>query len=121
LCSDVVLVGVDSDFLLPDEWENAQHFGNDKLRSVARLVARLHDVQVLDLHNTGISDSGLQCLDGLSQLRTLSLENTQVTDAGLEHLRGLVRLKELKLYNTKVTDGGVKKLRQELPNCEIER
>jgi hypothetical protein len=94
---NVAVVGVDSDILLPDILENAQHFGDERLASLVRIVARLQGVQVLDLHNTIVSDNGLPCLERLAHLRNLSLANTNVTDEG------------------------VKKLQQALPYCKIER
>jgi hypothetical protein len=105
----------------------------------------LHQLQLVALQMTDITDAGLINLEGLSQLRQLQIGNTDVTDAGLAHLRGLQRLevlhldgtdvtdnglvylrglnhlRELKLQGTNVTDEGVKKLQQALPKCKIER
>lgn len=50
------------------------------------------DVDVVVFDNTQVTDAGLQCLKGLTQLPNLSLDNTQVTDSGLEHLMGLSEL-----------------------------
>ena len=58
-------------------------------------------------------------LKGLTGLQGLFLHNTQITDAGLEHLKGLTNLQLLYLPNTQVTDTGVKKLKQALPKCKI--
>jgi len=55
----------------------------------------------------------------LKSLQVLNLLRTGVTDAGLEHLQGLTGLDELGLRDTNVTDEGVKKLQQALPNCRI--
>ena len=49
----------------------------------------------------------------------VGLHNTKVTDVGLEHLEGLTNLKRLNLVNTQITDEGVKKLQKALPNCQI--
>jgi len=73
----------------------------------------------LGLHQTRVTDAGLEHLKGLTKLRYLHLDYTKVTDAGLEHLKGLTSLTELDIHNTKVTDEGVKKLRKALPNCKI--
>jgi hypothetical protein len=70
------------------------------------------------LDETQVTDAGLECLKGLSQLYELSLNDTTVTDAGLEYLRGLTNLKLLFLDRTHVTDEGVKQIRQALPKCE---
>ncbi len=60
----------------------------------------------------------------LTNLQSLGLHDTQVTDAGLEHLKRLPNLRELHLtlsvYDTYLTVEGVEKLQQALPNCEIE-
>ncbi|MCE9543933.1 MAG: hypothetical protein K8T25_00180 [Planctomycetia bacterium] len=74
----------------------------------------------LDLDGTQITDNGLEHLKGLKALQTLWLNETQVTDNGLEHLRGLTTLQWLRLDGTKVTDAGVARLQKALPNCEIE-
>jgi hypothetical protein len=51
----------------------------------------------------------------------LWLNDTQVTDAGLECLKGLTELEWLNLKNTQVTNDGVNKLQRALPHCKIER
>jgi hypothetical protein len=54
-----------------------------------------------------VSDSGLECLNGLTQLKTLYLWHTKVSDVGVEHLKGMTQLQILHLNNTKVSDIGV--------------
>ena len=49
----------------------------------------------------------------------LILHETQVTDAGLEHLKGPTSLEWLFLDNTQVTAEGREMLRKALPNCQI--
>lgn len=44
-----------------------------------------------------------------------------VTEAGLEHLEGLSQLRSLSVYGSRVTSDGVKKHQEALPNCEIVR
>ena len=44
-----------------------------------------------------VTDSVLACLRGLTGLRWLNLENTVVSDTGIEHLRGLGELRHLDL------------------------
>ncbi len=73
------------------------------------------------LHETQITDSGLEHLKGLTSLQELQLDSTKVTDTGLEHLKSLKSLHYLHLDSTNVTDEGVKKLQKALPNCEIFR
>ncbi|QDU43563.1 Internalin-A precursor [Symmachiella dynata] len=65
----------------------------------------------VDLHDTQISDVGLESLRGITSLVTLRLENTQISDASLENLRGLTNLENLALTNTQVSDAGLEHLR----------
>ena len=44
-----------------------------------------------------------------------------MTDTGLEHLKGLAQLRELNLGDTQVSDSGVSRLQQALPHCRIYR
>ncbi|HEY3963828.1 MAG TPA: leucine-rich repeat domain-containing protein, partial [Planctomycetaceae bacterium] len=62
-----------------------------------------------------VTDAGLECLKGITNLRILCLSNTRVTDAGLIHLSGLTKLRRLDLSFTKVTDAGIVHLTK-LPN-----
>ena len=56
--------------------------------------------------------------DFLQSVESVQLDSTQVTDSGLEHLKGLSQLKSLYL-STKVTLAGVRRIKQALPNCTI--
>jgi len=67
----------------------------------------LTQLRKLDLDDTKITDAGLAPLKGLTQLPRLDLENTQITDAGLEYLKGMTQLEQLDLDGTKVTDAGL--------------
>ena len=49
-------------------------------------------LQYLSLNST-VTDGGLEHLRGLSQLQELSLHNTQVTDAGVNELKELPNVK----------------------------
>lgn len=81
----------------------------------------LNSLQGLHLSfNQNLTDTGLEHLKDLTNLKYLHLRNTQITDAGLKHLEGLTNLKVLGLKTTKVTDGGVDTLKQALPMCRIE-
>ncbi len=82
-------------------------------------VEGLVKLRLLNLWGTKVSDAGLERLQGLTHLEILQLDHTEITDAGLEHLKGLPNLKWLTLHDTKVTVKGVKKLQEALPNCEI--
>jgi hypothetical protein len=65
--------------------------------------------------------TALSRLKELSQLEYLELHDTHVTDAGVERLATLSCLWQLDLSGTRVTDEGVKRLKRALPHCTIER
>jgi len=67
------------------------------------------------------SDSVLECVQDLPQLKKLHLFSVKITDTGLEHVQGLTQLTVLWLDDTQVTDRGVRKLQKALPNCHIVR
>ena len=69
-----------------------------------------HDLEMLNLWDTGITDAGLEHLKDLSYLQSLSLNDKQITDAGLMKLTVLRRLQKLDLAGTKVTDAGLETL-----------
>jgi hypothetical protein len=69
---------------------------------------------------TKVTNTGLQHLVELTQLRFLSLDYAKITDAGLGHLKRMTRLQGLSLIGTDVTEPGVRELQQALPSCKIE-
>jgi len=72
--------------------------------------------------NVPFTDSDLKNLKALHQLKVLRLNSTQITEDGLQNLvERLNELQFLELRETKVTAEGVKKLQQALPNCKIKR
>jgi hypothetical protein len=79
----------------------------------------LKNLRRLDLRGSSITDSGLANLSGLHELRELSLSRTAVSDAGLKHLEQLTKLQWLALSNTAVTTSGAKALKKHLPTCEM--
>jgi len=68
------------------------------------------------LHDTQVSDAGLQHLQGLHQLEHLSLGHTddrspsRITDASLKYIAGLKKLRYLYLTKTQISDDGLKHL-----------
>ncbi len=64
----------------------------------------------VDLHHTHITDSDLEVLESLKQVRTLNLYGTSITDAGLAHLTGLTKLETVHLSSTAVTGSGLQYL-----------
>ena len=63
-------------------------------------------VVIVSLDFTQVTDTGLEPLEGLSQLKGLFLSGTHVTDAGLKHISKLNQLQTLSLIGTQVTDVG---------------
>jgi hypothetical protein len=70
------------------------------------ILGSKHDVAVLQMANSDVTDQTLEHLRGMNELKDLDLNNTQITDAGLTILKELPELKVLRLKNTRVTDPG---------------
>ena len=66
-----------------------------------------------------LKDEGLKEVAKLRNLEKLNLERHNITDTGLKELTELKQLKELNLRRTKVTYSGVTKLQNALPKCNI--
>ncbi|MGA2254797.1 MAG: hypothetical protein ABSG53_09060 [Thermoguttaceae bacterium] len=73
---------------------------------VVQLKAWKH-LRILSLTKTDLTDTGLACIAGLSQLQNLCFSSKRVTDAGLAHIPRLTKLETLCFANTEVTDGGL--------------
>ena len=54
-----------------------------------------------------VSDTGLEKLSKLLQLRDLNLGHGRFTDKGLVHLKALPRLESLRMVRTRTTDAGL--------------
>jgi hypothetical protein len=85
------------------------------------VVAKLEDLEFLNLAWTDIGDKGLKYLTHLRHLRSLDLSYTNVSDAGVPELGAIPGLVEgrLKLEGTRVTDKGRDDLDKALPDCII--
>ena len=66
-----------------------------------------------------LKDEGLEEVAKLHNLQKLDLERHNITDTGLKELTELKLLKELNLRRTKVTYSGLTKLQNALPKCKI--
>lgn len=73
-------------------------------------LAGLSSVRLLSLYRTDVTDAGLKEIAGLTSLQSLDLGHTEVTDPGLKELAGLKSLQWLGLIRTRVTDVGLKEL-----------
>jgi hypothetical protein len=83
-------------------------------------VAKLTNLETLDLSGTGISDAGIAKLAALTHLKDLDIHWTNVSDAGLRHLCGMRTLRHVRAFSTKATSAGVGELRAALPEATIE-
>ncbi len=74
-------------------------------------VARLSQLEELNLQNTWVGDAGLANLKGLTKLKILqlrSIPNTgRITNAGMAHLKNLTSLEELQLPSQGITNVGL--------------
>ena len=82
-------------------------------------VGQLTNLRKLHLENTSITDDGLIHLKDLEHLEYLNLYGTSISDAGLLHLSNLKELKSLYLWQTNATEEGASKLNEELPDLYI--
>ena len=85
-------------------------FGNFVTDSALEELAGLEQLRTLNLWNAQVSDAGLKELAGLAQLQSLTIQAHKVTDAGLSELSGLSQLRWLNLSYTQTTDAGLKGL-----------
>lgn len=65
-------------------------------------------------------DAEVKAIARLKQLEELELRHTDVTDRGLEVLKDLNNLRSLVLIGGKVTEAGVEACQRLLPNCKVE-
>jgi hypothetical protein len=70
----------------------------------------LKNLRILYLANSRITDAGVASLKNFPQLEILGLNFTATTDAALDDLRALPRLRTLDLSDSKVTEAGLPKL-----------
>lgn len=75
-----------------------------------RPLARLRELEVLNLSKTAAGEATTDALSELRRLRRLTLQDTAVTDAAVEHLAYLDELEYLNLSRTEVTDRAVRTL-----------
>jgi hypothetical protein len=95
--------------------------GDKELQRVAPHLKKLRKVTGLHMHDSAVTDAGLEHLRDLNNIEHIVLENTAITDAGLEHLKHMQNLTYLSLTGTKVSDEGIASLRRALPKLEIEK
>ena len=74
-------------------------------------LRRLRRLKRLELRATSIADHGLGNLSVLTGLDTLNLRGTKITDAGPSSLDAMIGLKSLSLDRTRITDAGLTRLK----------
>ena len=71
-------------------------------------VSRINGITSLDLNGSSqVMDAGLRFLARMTQLQQLDLSSTGITDGGLAVLRQLKELKSIRLCRTGITDVGI--------------
>jgi hypothetical protein len=70
-------------------------------------LENLSQLQTLWLHDSDVSDDGLESVTRLPKLHFVHLAGTQVTDVGLRALARCPQLMELYLQNTRITGEGL--------------
>jgi Leucine Rich repeat len=83
-------------------------------------VQGLTQLQNLTLSGNRITDKGLEFIAHLPNLVSLDLDATDVSDAGLVTLQSMESLKMIRLGGTRVTPEGVKKLKAAIPGIEVD-
>jgi hypothetical protein len=73
-------------------------------------LADLAGLEVLELHTTQVTGSGLSSLRNHTELRHLFLNNNPIEDDSLAHLENLHNLEWVELQLTKITDDGLRHL-----------
>lgn len=76
----------------------------------AAIIARMPQLERLDLSYTRLTDAGAENLRALRDLRTLSLAGTQVTDAAFVSVANISFLERLDCGDTSTGDEGVEKM-----------
>jgi Leucine Rich repeat len=80
----------------------------------------LTELENLSLSGNRITDKGLELIAHLPNLSTLDLDATDVTDAGIGSLQSMKNLKAVRLGGTRVTPEGVKKLQAAIPGIDVD-
>ena len=88
--------------------------------SALQKLSELRNLRSLRFTNTLVSDEQMKYVTKHPGLEMLWLDNTPITDDGVEFLRHLHSLQGLYLKGSKVTPNGAKQLMESLPNCQID-
>lgn len=93
----------------------------DSVVTNAGLVAieQLDHLELLRLGSRHVTDAGMVSITRLPSLRWLILVNVPITDDGLETLRSLWRLESLYLLQSDVTERGLARLQEARPSLHL--
>ncbi len=81
-------------------------------------LKELDTLEVLQVADAPISDTGLEFLKDHKKLRTVVLARTKVTDAGVAHLSNNRMLQWFDLAGTQVTDDTLYTIKSSFPHLE---
>lgn len=82
-------------------------------------IAKLTELQQLDLYGANVTDEGLAQIRELKKLRNLGLGATPVTDQGLVHLQKLEGLRYVWLSKQRISEQAAEDLRAARPNLTV--
>ncbi|HPM79194.1 MAG TPA: SUMF1/EgtB/PvdO family nonheme iron enzyme [Candidatus Anammoximicrobium sp.] len=88
--------------------------------SLLNEVEFLSELRYLNLRNARLTNNALGQIRGLNKLQMLILDQNRIDDEGLKQLEGLENLDVLSLRGTRVTASGVQALLDKLPRCRVE-
>jgi hypothetical protein len=92
----------------------------DDLDDKLTAIESCRGIRELVLNDSRITDAALVHVARLPNVDCLQLGNTEITDAGLHNLAALKKLKRLNLNGTRVTPAGVATLQAQLPGARID-
>ncbi len=94
---------------------------NEKVGPCFEKFKHLERLQVLDASHTAVRDSDLVALTNMHNLHELVLHDTGITDQGLEILAQIKSLRKLNLQSVNgITTGGLARFKKALPQCQVE-
>lgn len=93
------------------------HVTPEQLRNLQNLK-RLYK---LNMRRCDLTDDCLKELSQMTSIHELEIDSNIFTDSGLEHLKALKNLRTLRIHNCRnITPAGVERLRKALPSTAIE-
>jgi hypothetical protein len=105
---------------LRDQGKSVRHIPIEFSDTAMQSIGKLRNLKILWIMGPEITDARLEHLKNLDQLQELSLFGMQITDDGLLNLKKMTSLNKLYLASTEITDSGIIHL-QELKQLEYLR